>query len=414
MIRLLKMLLSISLVVLLCCQTSNDQSEEFELKLTLEVSEFEIIHSFSDKSVDTVFLKAMFLANEKLLGSDKDFISLFEESILETDPNTRLAAIFLYEFRDKNITVNSTNEEVIEAIRSEFERIIESTIEKLKTRIKLYGISEKSVQFKTFNNQIQIEISGIDDPVRVKNILTLTGKLGFWETYLFSEVHQYITDANTYLRDNHKEIKKNLSNDSDNGLNQYDKTNRFFTFLIPDYEEKEGMYYPGVHATIGHAPVGDTAEINKLVLKATDALPRDLKLIWTAKPNPSMPDLLDLIALKITTRKGDAVIGGEAIVDAHQESDKDGRASIHLQMDARGTKVWKRMTGENIGRQIAIVIDNLVYACPKILDEISNGKSSISGIDMTGNEAHDLAIVIKAGALPFRLKITDEKLIKRE
>lgn len=169
--------------------------------------------------------------------------------------------------------------------------------------------------------------------------------------------------------------------------------------------------YPGQVARVGFAAIKDTARINNLLKKAKDIFPRDLVLAWTVKPDPTRPDVLDLVALKTSARDGSAAMGGEMIVDARQDYDQNGRVTVDLQMNSQGAKVWKRLTGENIGRQIAIVLDGYVYSYPNVNDEIPNGRSTISGGSMTVEEAQDLANILKAGKLPAPASIVEEAVV---
>jgi len=148
-----------------------------------------------------------------------------------------------------------------------------------------------------------------------------------------------------------------------------------------------------------------------MLARVQDLFPRDLILAWAVKPDPTRPDLLDLVALKASARDGSAAMGGEVIVDARQDYDQNGRVTVDLQMNSQGAKVWKRLTGENIGKQIAIVLDNYVYSYPNVNDEIPNGRSTISGGGMTVEEAQDLANILKAGKLPAPAHIVEEAVV---
>ncbi|HAH57015.1 MAG TPA: protein translocase subunit SecDF, partial [Bacteroidales bacterium] len=153
-----------------------------------------------------------------------------------------------------------------------------------------------------------------------------------------------------------------------------------------------------------------TAWVNAMLQKVKNIFPRDMKLMWTVKPEKDRPNLLELMALKVTSRDREAPLGGDAVIDARQDYDQNGRVEITMLMNSEGAKTWKRLTGDNIGKQIAIVLDNYVYSAPRVNNEIPNGRSSISG-NFTVEEALDLANILKAGKLPAPARIVQEEVV---
>ncbi|HNQ83308.1 MAG TPA: protein translocase subunit SecD, partial [Bacteroidales bacterium] len=164
-------------------------------------------------------------------------------------------------------------------------------------------------------------------------------------------------------------------------------------------------------ATVGFAAIKDTAKVNDMLRKVNSVFPRNLKLVWTVKPRDANSDVLELVALKVTSRDGTPALGGEVIVDARQDYDQLGNVEVSLNMNAEGARTWKRLTGENIDKQIAIVLDNHVYSFPTVRGEIPNGMSSISGGGMTLEEAQDLSNILKAGKLPASARIVEEAVV---
>jgi len=437
------------------------------MNVVLSVSVYDIINALSGHSEDPVFVQALQMAKEKQKSSGKDFVTLFGESFQEIDPNARLASIFLYEFKDKGITTNSTNDEVLSVIRKEANGAIDRSFEILRTRIDRFGVAQPNIQKLATSGRILIELPGIKDPERVRKLLQGTAKLEFWETYNFSELYQFFDEANTKLRTemsleeesttgsdstikskvptDSKELNKTPDSGSeDSGLeemlsgsedttksslidqiesdtakapdkdlsfDEYAKKYPLYAYLMPSYVQDQGKMYPGQVARVGYAAIKDTARINHMLSLVKDIFPRDLILAWTVKPDPNRPDILDLVALKASARDGSAALGGEVIVDARQDYDQNGRVTVDLQMNSQGAKTWKRLTGENVGRQIAIVLDGYVYSYPNVNDEIPNGRSSISGGGMTVEEAQDLANILKAGKLPAPARIVEEAVV---
>ncbi|RLD89628.1 MAG: protein translocase subunit SecDF, partial [Bacteroidetes bacterium] len=170
------------------------------MNVVLEVSVGDIIKALSGNSDDPVFKEALALTYQKQKNSNKDFVTLFGEAFQEVDPNAQLASIFLFEFRDKGITTNSTNEEVIAVIRKEAEDAIDRSFQILRTRIDRFGVAQPNIQKLATTGRILIELPGIKDPDRVRKLLQGTAKLEFWETYNFDEVYQYFDEANALLR----------------------------------------------------------------------------------------------------------------------------------------------------------------------------------------------------------------------
>jgi len=434
------------------------------MNVVLEVSVGDIVKALAGNSEDPVFREALRLTYEKQKNSNQDFVTLFGESFNETDPNARLASIFLYEFKDKGITTNSTNEEVLAVIRAEADGAIDRSFQILRTRIDRFGVAQPNIQKLAATGRILIELPGIKDPDRVRKLLQGTAKLEFWETYDFTEVYQYFNDANTQLRKT--EVAEDLTEEGatvtdpetgevspqeeteavegetgeqditdllgegseesladqiesdttaqadDMDFTEYANENPLYAYLMLSYDrDQSGVPYPIKTARMGFASIKDTARINRMLRETKDVFPRDMKLVWTVKPDPSRPDILELVALKASSRDGKAALGGEVIVDARQDYDQNGRVNVDLQMNAQGAKIWKRLTGENIGNQVAIVLDNYVYSYPNVNDEIPNGRSTISGGTMDIEEAQDLANILKAGKLPAAARIMEEAVV---
>lgn len=432
------------------------------MNVVLEVSVVDIIQALSGNSKDPVFVQAMQLAREKQKNSQKDFVTLFGESFNEVDPNAQLASIFLFEFKDRGINVNSSNSEVLSVIRQETESAIDRSFQILRTRIDRFGVTQPNIQRLAVSGRILVELPGIKDPKRVRKLLQGTAQLEFWETYNFSELYSFFDEANQRLAemnvDNQKtessvgsdasssdplanndsetsqdqeatepesagdttsgslldQIKSDTASKDQESFEEYSKKNPLYAYLMPSYfPDESGRYFPGNTARVGTALVKDTAMINNMLRRVSNVFPRNMKLAWTVKPRASTPgqsNVLELVALK-GSRDNKAAMGGEVIIDARQDFDQNGRVEVTIQKNSEGAKSWKRLTGENIGRQIAIVLDDYVYSYPVVNDEIPNGRSSISGGDMSIEEAQDLSNILKAGKLPAPSKIMEEAVV---
>ncbi|MBU1368019.1 MAG: protein translocase subunit SecDF [Bacteroidetes bacterium] len=430
------------------------------MNVVLEVSVSDIIQALSGDSQDPVFVEAMQLAKQKQRDSQQDFVTLFGESFNEVDPNASLASIFLFEFKDKGITVNSTNAEVLAVIETEAEGAIDRSFQILRTRIDRFGVTQPNIQKLATSGRILVELPGIKDPKRVRKLLQGTAQLEFWETYNFSELYTFFDEANQRLAgtedakveetateneaataENEETVTEQtdleedlaaatdttnnsdttslidqLADDSDEmddaSFEEYAAKNPLYAYLMPSYQQNEsGQFFPGNTARVGTAAVKDTARINNMLSRVKSVFPRNMKLAWTIKPRAAgEAELMELVALK-ASRDNKAALGGDVIVDARQDYDQNGRVEVTIQMNSEGAKTWKRLTGENIGRQVAIVLDDYVYSYPVVNDEIPNGRSSISGGDMSITEAQDLANILKAGKLPAKSRIMEEAVV---
>ena len=430
------------------------------MNVTLEVSVKDIVNALAGaNSTNPTFQQAMQMATERQEKSEGDFVSLFGEAIQEIDPNFSLASIFLYEFKDKGITVNSTNSEVLKVLKSESEDAINRSYQILRTRIDRFGVAQPNIQKMEGSGRILVELPGIKDPKRVRKLLQGTAQLEFWETYNFSELQQYFADANAKLAETKKAQKalengetpapaeqeqvetetaevvadstavadstevslaeqlesntqeENLSEEE--ALNQFQENNPLFALLQPSFYQNEmGQVVAGETARVGIAQVKDTANINKMLAETKSLFPRNLKFAWTVKPEITQgeAEFLELVALK-ASRDNKCALGGEVITDARQDFGQNNQVEVTIQMNSEGAKAWQRLTGENIGKQVAIVLDDYVYSFPVVNQEIAGGRSQISGGGMTIEEAQDLANILKAGKLPAPARILEEQVV---
>ena len=423
------------------------------MNVTLEVSVKDIVNALAGaNATDPTFQQAMQLASERQQKSEGDFVTLFGQAYEEVDPNAKLASIFLFEFKDKGITVNSTNSEVLKVLKEESDGAIDRSYQILRTRIDRFGVAQPNIQKLEGSGRILVELPGIKDPKRVRKLLQGTAQLEFWETYNFSELYQYFDEANAKLAEKTKaanalneetevenptegeevaeaqnevaeadttktdsglldqiaEDNKEEELSEDEALAKYQAANPLYALLQPSYTQNG----PAQTARVGIAQVKDTANINRMLAETANLFPRTMKLAWTVKPESygGEAEFLELVALKMS-RDNKCALGGEVITDARQDYGQSNQVEVTLQMNSEGAKAWKRLTGENIGKQVAIVLDNYVYSYPVVNDEIPNGRSSISGGGMQIEEAQDLANILKAGKLPAPARILEEQVV---
>ncbi|MBR4561177.1 MAG: protein translocase subunit SecDF [Bacteroidales bacterium] len=429
------------------------------MNVTLEVSVKDIVKALSGNSQDPIFLEAMDLATQRQEKSEGDFVTLFGQAFEEAaqkanNPDARLASIFLYEFKDKGITVNSSNSDVLKVLKSECDGAVDRSYQILGTRIDRFGVAQPNIQKMENSGRILVELPGIKDPKRVRKLLQGTAQLEFWETYNFSEIQQYLMDANAKLAETRKaknaleetttepateivEADSTIvaeadstamaatdSTANDDLLGQLNENNEeeVTEEENPDQFAENNPLFSKLMvmnsntARVGMAQVKDTAAINQMLAETRSLFPRNLKLAWTVKPevlngnDGESVEVLDLVALKMS-RDNTCALGGEVITDARQDYGQGNQVEVTIQMNPEGAKAWKRLTGENIGKQIAIVLDDYVYSYPVVNGEIPNGRSSISGGGMTIEEAQDLANILKAGKLPAPARILEEQVV---
>lgn len=440
------------------------------MNVMLEVRIDDIIKALSGNSQNPVFVQALSLTKQKQKESQRDFVTLFGEAFEEVDPNASLATIFnTVELRDK-ITYNSTNEEVLAVIRDETDNAIDRAFNILNTRINRFGVAQPNIQKLATTGRILVELPGIKDPERVRKLLQGTAKLEFWETYEFSELQPFFNEANKKLRESAEtellidpefttpeeviteplddeevisapdseedvslldqmgqegdtvagettlldQIEEDTSQISQDQMTfeEYAKENPLNAYLTPAYyQDQNGNWNIQQGATVGLAQIKDTARVNYMLKKTRHLFPRDMKLAWAVKPDRNRPEVLELVALKVTSRDGTCALSGDVIVDARQDYSQTGQPNVSITMNSDGAQVWKRLTGENIGKQIAIVLDEFVYSHPGVQGEIPTGRSEISGGNMDVEEALDLANILKAGKLPAPARIVEEAVV---
>ena len=419
------------------------------MNVTMEVSVADVVKGMSGNSTNPVFTKAMVMANEKQKNSQKDFVTLFGESFAQVDPNAKLSAIFgRMELREK-IRPNSTNEEVLKVVRQECTDAFDRTFNILRNRIDRFGVTQPNISKLATSDRILIELPGIKDPDRVRKLLQGSAKLEFWETYKFSELAGIFNEANKRLAgmstvDTSAKVADSLAPKADSSkvaktdvakvdtakksslaeklkqdttsagkeqqIERYRKENPLFSYLQPAYAQQGGQTFATNRATVGYAAIKDTARINAMMNKVKGMFPRNCQFAWTIKPEKDAPEVLELMALKSTNRENTAALFGDVIVDARQDFDQNGKVEVSMGMNNAGAKVWKNLTRDNVGKQVAIVLDGFVYSAPNVNDEIPNGRSSISG-SYTVEEAQDLANVLKAGKLPAPARIVQEEIV---
>ena len=395
------------------------------MNVMLQVQLHDLVKALAGGNTAPEFTNALALAKERSVDSRNDFITLFAEAWKETSNGMPLAQIFgTYEMRDK-IGPESTDAEVIEVIRAESESAISNSFNVLRNRIDRFGVTQPNIQKLGNSGRILVELPGVKEPERVRKLLQGTASLEFWPTYTNEEIEGYLAEANAFLaqmqaaeetvaevaeetesEDILAEELKQAENDAAAEA-EILKQNPLFALLQPSGARG--------HACIGYAHYADTAQINKLLAmpQVKQFFPPEFKPMWTVKASAMDPNenIFELVAIKAPTRDGKAPLDGGAVTDARvQYGNNGGSPEVSMTMNAEGANVWARLTKDNIGRQIAIVLDGMVYSYPNVQSEISGGSSQITG-QFTLEEAEDLANVLKSGKLPAPATIIQEQVV---
>ena len=397
------------------------------MNVMLQVQLEDLVKALAGGNDAPEFTNALALAKERSVNSRNDFITLFAEAWEETSNGMHLAQIFgTYEMRDK-IGPESTDAEVIEVIRAESESAISNSFNVLRNRIDRFGVTSPNIQKLGNSGRILVELPGVKEPERVRKLLQGTASLEFWPTYTNEEIERYLAEANALLAEIQAaeevaapvaeetvaeedallaEELKQAEGDAASEAEML-KQNPLFALLQPSGARG--------HACIGYAHYADTAQINKYFAmpQIKQLFPPEFKPMWTVKASAMDPNenIFELVAIKAPSRDGKAPLDGGAVTDARvQYGNSGGSPEVSMTMNAEGANVWARLTKDNIGRQIAIVLDGMVYSYPNVQSEISGGSSQITG-DFTLEEAEDLANVLKSGKLPAPATIIQEQVV---
>ena len=412
------------------------------MNVTMEVSVSDIIRALSGYNTTENFNQAIAMAQQKQKTSGEDFLTLFFESFYELDPNAQLASVFsTFELRDK-VSLTSTNQEVEKVVTEEVQGAIDNSFNVLRTRIDRFGVVQPNIQKLSQTGRILIELPGIKEPERVRKLLQGSANLEFWETYDLSEILPQLSQINNEFAAQNasteaaqaevapakEEVKAEVADELDAlvedltadslaqseadqqaAYEEYKKANPLFVALQPAVSAA-GQPFQG--PVVGTAHYTDTAKVmamlNSQVAKAL--LPRELRLCWTVKAIDEAEAYYQLVALKSQT-SGRPSLEGDVITDARADfGQTSAYANVSMTMNAEGARDWQRITRDNIGKSIAIVLDGYVYSFPTVQNEIAGGSSQITG-NFTVEEAKDLANTLNSGKMPAPARIIQEDVV---
>lgn len=400
------------------------------MNVMLQVQLEDLVKALAGDNRTPEFEKAVALAKQRSVNSQSDFITLFGEAWKDVGGGQRLSSIFGTIDMAGRINPETSDEQVLTVLKEESESAVSNSFNVLRNRIDRFGVTQPSIQKLGNTGRILVELPGVKEPERVRKLLQGTASLEFWTTYYASEIAPYLEEANAVLAQSlaedtpATEVKAEETTASDDIVSQelkaqgtstdeasveaYKKANPLFAVLSPSGFRD--------NACIGFAAAADTALINKYLARPEVAavFPAEFKAMWTVKSSDFIQDsnIYDLVAIKASSRDGKAPLDGGYVTDARVEYNdrQGGEPSVSMTMNAEGANVWARLTKENVGRQIAIVLDGTVYSYPNVLNEISGGVSSITG-HFSIEEATDLTNVLESGKLPAPATIVQEQVV---
>ena len=400
------------------------------MNVVLEVSVPDVVEVLADHKKDAAFVKSMNEARQQEEESQKDFITLFVDAYKKNSNGGRLATIFATQQLKGKVSTQSTDSEVEKVLREEVQSAIDNSFNVVRNRIDKFGVVQPNIQkLEGQEGRIMVEMPGIREPERMRKLLQGSANLEFWETYNNQEVQPYLSQLDLHLANGDTKIDttktdtvKSAGADNVKEKLQVKGNGKAKTEAeqIADAKKQHPLLailqtIPGESLSlVGYAHIRDTAEINHLLHSqiAKQILPADLKLLWSAKPADGInnKNVFELHAIKITTSDGRAPLEGDVVTDAKDQFDNFGRPEVSMTMNSDGARQWAQLTKANVGKAVAIVLDNVVYSAPRVNQEIDGGQSSISG-NFTIEDTKDLSNTLKSGRMPAPARIVQEEVV---
>ena len=402
------------------------------MNVILEISVPDVLETLADHKTDPAFVKSMKQARAEEETSQSDFISLFVKYYHQNAPGHRLAELFATQQLQGKINPQSTDSEVEKVLRQEVQAAIDNSFNVVRTRIDKFGVVQPNIQkLEGQTGRIMVEMPGIKEPERMRKLLQGSANLEFWETYNADEVIPYLQQLDSRLANDAsndtttakkaikkadaKKVKFQLNNNDDETPAQ--KSNAQMEAAKKQHPLLAMLQTTGQNslALVGYASVRDTAAISKLIYGQTakQILPTDLKLLWSATPEDGIKakNIYGLYAIKVSSSNGQAPLQGDVVVDAKDEFNHvTGQPEVNMTMNTEGARRWAALTKANVGKAIAIVLDNAVYSAPRVNGEIDGGSSAISG-NFTVEMTKDLANTLKSGRMPAPARIVQEEVV---
>lgn len=422
------------------------------MNVVLEVSVEDVVRQLANQSKDPAFNKAIAKAKERKKNSQSDFVTLFGEAYKEEAPNGKLSSIFA-SAQQKQITFNSSNDQVLNVIRNESRAAIKNTYKVLQNRIDKFGVASPSINLDENRGIISVELAGVDDAERVRKYLQASANLEFRETYKTSQ--QFYEGVLLPMNEAIKAAQGNAPKVDTGAVAtdtaattaaapaSADSTGSLADILAKDSgknvatgdsaalalarDQKEMPLFtifkinPEPSSMLGQMLPKDTATFRRyLEMPAVRAvMPKDLVFLYGPSNKEDRNQYLQVFGIRVNPANPKAKITGERVIAARADFGQDHQVEVTMSMDNVGTKDWRNLTRQlkptnpddrSTYNYVAIVLDNVVYTAPSIINEIPNGNSSISG-SFTTEEADDLANILMSGRMPAPAKIVQEQVV---
>ena len=409
------------------------------MNVILEVSVPDVVKALADHKTDEAFLKSVNEAAKEAQDSQSDFITLFVKAYKKNAPGKPLAGIFATQQLKGKVNTNSSDADVEKVLRESVDEAVDNSFLVLRTRIDRFGVVQPNIQkIEGQSGRIMVELPGIKEPERVRKLLQGSANLEFWETYDAPQVAPYLSQLNAALRnggtvandsvaaDTTAVTEEKVAEKADSAKNgtsvlaqvnkgedaakaskateEAKKDNPLFAMLQPSGAQTNCM--------VGFAQALDTAEINALLSSdvAKQIFPADLSLKWGVKSMDKAGKIFELYAIRTTGPNGRAPLEGEVVTEAKDEFDQYGNPIVTMKMNTEGARKWAALTEANVNHAVAVVLDNLVYSAPNVMNKIDGGNTQISG-NFTTTETKDLANVLQSGKMPAPASIIQEDIV---
>jgi SecD/SecF fusion protein len=382
------------------------------LSVTMDVSLEGLVKSLSNNPKDSALLKAINAANAQKINSEANFITLFKNAFIQQNGAGKLSALFAGQ--GKEIKISDNDDQVISKLNTNSKEAIKETYKILLKRIDRFGVAQPNINLDENKGIITIELAGVDNPDRVKKLLQASAHLQFWEVYRLDELYTPIQTADQGLQNFLNGIDvADTANKIDSNRAKLNANPLLSIFnLIPPGKDKTGA--PVYSPAIGQVLSKDTSLFNKYINTEAvkNILPANCKFLYGLEEKTEKENLrvFPVYAIKMKSGSDQAPIEGESVETANFEYDQNGKPGVNLKMTATGKGVWARLTTSNVGKPIAIALDDIIYSAPNVINPITDGVSIISG-SFTVDEATDLANTLKSGKVSAPAKIVADQVV---
>ncbi len=399
------------------------------MNVILEVSIPDVVKALANNSQDPEFVETLAAAKKVSVSSQENFVDIFAREYARiAGADAKLSKFFATSNLKEKINSQTSNEECISVLKTEVNNAVSNSFLVLRARIDRFGVAQPNIQeLAGKQGRIMVELPGIKEPERVRKLLQGSANLEFWETYKYSEIQDVLTRIDSRLALNYADesaddaqeaVEETAAQTDELDLTTNDEVAQSTKAQIEAARKRNPLLarlQPYGYAdswVAGIAVYSDTAEINRMLAspEAKQYIPRDLKFMWGVKPMDGTEQIFELYCIKSDNKNGQADLSGDVVVDSKADFDQHGNPVVSMAMNTEGARRWATLTKQNIGRGVAIVLDGYVYSAPRVNDEITGGRSEISG-NFTVEDTQDLANVLKSGKMPAPAKIVQEDIV---